>query len=238
MGCVGDGNAGEANKGPAKDRLAGPGALCERAAMIHRLLAPAAFALLASCAAMPPPSDPQEGFWRALSSHCGKAFAGRLMSDQAADADMRGAAMVMQVRECTDARIAVPFHMQRADGSWDRSRTWLITRNAAGGLRLKHDHRHEDGSADTLTLYGGDTATRGTARAQDFPVDAESVALFTREGRTVSVTNVWRVEVDAAGTPGARYAYQLSRPAPDNRLFRVEFDLTSPVPPPPAPWGW
>lgn len=179
---------------------------------------------------------PQDAFWQALSSHCGKAFAGRLVSEEAPDAAMRGRAMVMHVRECSAGRIAVPFHVQRADGSWDRSRTWLLTRTRVG-LRLKHDHRHEDGKPDAATLYGGDTATPGSTAAQDFPVDAESIALFQREGRTVSVTNVWRVEVDSAGAPTARFAYQLTRQPPNARLFRVEFDLTKPVAPPPPPWG-
>jgi hypothetical protein len=201
----------------------------------------ALFAMLVSgCVATPPPGDPQSAFWRALASHCGKAYGGRLVSDEAPDAAMRGAGMVMHVRRCSDERIEVPFHVQRADGSWDRSRTWVLTRTGEGdsaGLRLKHDHRHEDGTSDAVTMYGGDTATPGTARAQDFPVDAESVALFRREGLDVSVTNVWRVEVDPAGTPEGRFAYQLTRQPPNARLFRVEFDLTRPVPAPPAPWG-
>lgn len=181
-------------------------------------------------------ATPQDAFWQALSSHCGKAYAGRLVSNEAPDADMRGTAMVMHVRECSANRIAVPFHVQRADGTWDRSRTWLITRTATG-LRLKHDHRHEDGKADSTTLYGGDTATPGSAGAQEFPVDAESIALFKSEGRTVSITNVWRVEIDRAGAPAARFAYQLTRQPPNVRLFRVEFDLTRPIAPPPPPWG-
>jgi hypothetical protein len=156
-----------------------------------------------------------------------------MVSDQAADADMRGRPMVMHVRECSDTRIAVPFHVGNADGSWDRSRTWLVTRTETG-LRLKHDHRHEDGTADAVTFYGGDTAAQGTAQAQEFPVDAESVAMFRANNLTASVTNVWRVEVDPAGAADGRFAYQLQRPG---RLFRVEFDLTRPVTPPPAPWG-
>lgn len=193
-------------------------------------------------------ADPQAQFWAALESHCGKAYAGKLVSDDAVDADMAGAQMVMAVAECSEDRIAVPFHIMQADGSWDRSRTWLITRNDAGGpengLRLKHDHRHEDGSSDAVTMYGGDTAPgeMGTARAQSFPVDAESIAMFEREGLTASVTNVWTVEVDPAGTEGGVYAYQLQRTveggAPEPRLFRVEFDLSKPVAMPPAAWGW
>lgn len=197
-------------------------------------------ALLSACATTPAPSPPA-GFWQALESHCGKAYAGRLVSNEAPDAAMRGAAMAMHVRECSPTRIAVPFHVQRADGTWDRSRTWLITRSGSdgqGGFRLKHDHRHEDGTSDELTMYGGVTATPGTARAQDFPVDAESIALFRRTGRDVSVTNIWRVEVDPAGAPDGRFAYQLTRTGANARLFRVEFDLAGPIAPPPAPWGW
>ena len=198
--------------------------------------------LFAGCAtAQPAPAGPQDAFWAALSSHCGKAYAGGMTTADAADADLTGSAMVIAVTDCSDARIAVPFHVQRADGTWDRSRTWLITRTSAG-LRLEHDHRHADGSPDPVTFYGGDTAAPGTARAQDFPVDAESIAMFQREGLTASLTNVWTVEVDAAGTPGGTYAYQLRRTiaggAPAERHFRVEFDLTKPVALPPPAWGW
>lgn len=214
---------------------------CKRFASV--LLLPAA---LAACSAqeVQVPADPQAEFWTALSSHCGKAYAGELVSDDAADADMAGAAMVMAVTECSEDRIAVPFHIRQADGTWDRSRTWLITRNEGSGLRLKHDHRHEHGESDAVTLYGGDTAPgdTGTARAQSFPVDAESVAMFEREGLNASVTNVWSVEVDPANTQGGVYAYQLQRTvedgAPEDRLFRVEFDLAEPVEMPPPAWGW
>jgi len=174
-------------------------------------------------------ADAQARFMAALAGHCGKAYAGRLVSTDAADADMAGRAMVVHFRECSAERMAIPFHVQGEDGTWDRSRTWLITRTTTG-LRLKHDHRHADGSADAVTFYGGDTAETGSAGAQDFPVDAESIAMFRANGLDKSVTNVWRVEVTAA-----TYAYQLSR---EGRLFRVEFDLTRPVTPPPAPWGW
>ncbi len=197
---------------------------------------------LAACATAPSQTaatgaaTPQDQFWAALSSHCGKAYAGGLTSNEAPDADMRGMEMTMHVRECSDERIAVPFHIRQADGSWNRSRTWLITRTA-DGLRLKHDHRHEDGSEDAVTMYGGDTATPGTARVQDFPVDAESVAMFRREGLDVSVTNVWRVAVDPAGAEKPEFAYRLMREAPNARNFRVAFDLSQPIPAPPAPWG-
>ena len=210
--------------------------------MLKRTIALAAAATLAACGSAPEPpapSAPQDAFWQALSSHCGKAYAGELVSSDAADADFAGAPMVMHVSECSDEQISVPLHVQTG-GEWDRSRTWVFTRTDAG-LRLKHDHRHADGESDAVTMYGGDTASEGTASAQDFPVDAESVALFEREGLGASVTNVWTVEVDPAGTQDAQFAYQLKRTveggAPEDRFFRVEFDLTQPVEAPPAAWG-
>ncbi len=181
----------------------------------------AAAVALTGCATTPVASSPQDEFFAALTAHCGKAYAGKLASNQDADADMRGKAMAMHVRSCTPDRIEIPFHIDGVgpDGGWDRSRTWIITRTATG-LRLKHDHRHADGS----------TADAGTAARQTFPVDAESIALFTRTGRSVSNTNIWSVET----TPDA-FTYGLSR---EGRDFRVSFNYNQPVTPPPAPWGW
>lgn len=184
---------------------------------------------------LPPPSmsdpavqvAPVDVFFAAIASHCGQAFEGRVRVDTPASPDdaFSGKTLVMHVRECGADEIRIPFHVGE-----DRSRTWVLTRTA-GGLRLKHDHRHEDGSADAVTMYGGDTATAGTASRQAFPVDADSIANFQREGLTASLNNTWAIEI----VPGRTFVYELSRP--NGRLFQVEFDLSRPVPPPPAPWG-
>ncbi len=196
---------------------------------------------LSACASTPDiPALPasQEAFWDALQSHCGKAYRGSLASSDERDADWQGRAMLAHWAECSETRTAIAFHVRDAEGGgWDRSRTWLVTRTA-DGLRLKHDHRHEDGEEDAVTQYGGDTLSGGTARLQDFPVDAYSIALFEREGLSASLTNVWRIEVDPADASGARFAYQLTRRNDPTRLFRVEFDATAPVSPPPPAWGW
>ena len=198
---------------------------------------------LAACGSGAPAEDatPQDAFWGALSTHCGNAYDGKLISTDDADSDMRGVAMVMHVRTCSDEQITVPFHVQGKDEKWDRSRTWVFTRTA-DGIRLKHDHRHEDGESDTVTMYGGDTGDEGTANRQDFPVDQESVDLFKREGLDVSITNIWSVTVDPDGTDGAKFVYHLDRStergAAENRNFKVRFDLTKPVESPPAPWGF
>jgi hypothetical protein len=178
----------------------------------------------------PPSGAAADTFLVALSDLCGKAYAGHIVANEPAAASgsppdpFEGKALVMHVRECTPAEIRVPFHVGD-----DHSRTWVISRTD-GGLRLKHDHRHEDGSPDVLTMYGGETAGPGTAVRQEFPVDAESKALFERQGLKASMTNVWAIEFE----PGRRYVYELARPG---RLFRVEFDLTKPVGLPPPPWG-
>ena len=224
----------------------------------HTMPAPIALALLAGCTTPAPPGDtpaaasPQQAFWQALSSHCGKAYAGALASDDARDADWAGKVMVAHWAACEEDRVAIAFHVEEAPPSssseavgrenpWNRSRTWIVTRHGAGAntrFTLKHDHRHADGEADVVTFYGGTSADAGSARAQDFPVDAESVALFTREGLDASLTNVWRVAVDPAGSKDARFAYQLTRRNDPTRRFRVEFDMTKAVAPPPPAWGW
>ena len=175
-------------------------------------------------------STPADAFLAALATQCGKAYAGRITANQPASTTpdaFEGKALVMHVRGCDDParEIRVPFHVGD-----DHSRTWVVTRTAAG-LRLKHDHRHEDGSPDAVTMYGGDTVDAGTAQRQAFPVDAESVAMFKREGLNASLNNTWAMEL----VPAKTFVYELSRP--NGRLFRVEFDLTTPVALPPAPWG-
>ena len=181
---------------------------------------------LGACAA---PSA-QNQFFTNLSALCGQAYEGRVVTTDAADAPFEGQRLVMHVRECEADAVRIPFHVGD-----DRSRTWVITLADDGNaLRLKHDHRHADGSADALTMYGGDSRILDTPPAAqrwrwEFPADAESQTLFRAQQRAVSVDNVWALELDAQ-----RFVYELTRPG---RLFRVEFDLRAPIAAPPAPWG-
>ncbi|HEX9964776.1 MAG TPA: hypothetical protein VGB04_07315 [Allosphingosinicella sp.] len=188
---------------------------------IPALILPAA---LAACATPAAVEAPRDRFFGVLGSLCGKAFEGRIASPPVeADSAFAGKRLVMHVRACSADEIRMPFHVGD-----DRSRTWVVSRTGAG-LRLKHDHRHADGSEDKLTQYGGDAVGPGTGLRQEFPADALSKALFTRENIPASAANVWAMEAD-----GRTFAYELRRPG---RFFRVEFDLTRPVGSPPPPWG-
>ena len=162
-----------------------------------------------------------DAFWASLNTLCGTSYEGRVVEDSSQDSTFANSRLVMHVRSCSDTEIRIPFHVGD-----DRSRTWVLTRTE-NGLRLKHDHRHEDGSEDEITQYGGDTNAAGTAQRQEFPADAHTASLIP-----AAATNVWTVEV----VPSRIFAYALRREGTDRR-FRVEFDLTAPVPTPPAPWG-
>jgi hypothetical protein len=196
--------------------------------MTFRTLAAATLGVMAvACASeAPAPQPPAAQFLSAVAAMCGNAYAGRIIANEPAQPNdaFEGQTLVMHVRTCEPERVLVPFHVGE-----DRSRTWVLTLHG-DRIRLKHDHRHQDGTEDELTQYGGDSIAVGTATRQEFPVDQFSIDLFTRTNRTVSNTNTWAMEVH----PGRMFAYELTRPG---RTFRVEFDLTKTVPTPPAPWG-
>ncbi|CAN5804564.1 hypothetical protein BH23GEM9_BH23GEM9_16920 [soil metagenome] len=201
----------------------------------HKLLA---FGLIVLAACGPrtddtdaqPAADPalaasdnaHDRFWAGLLQHCGQAYEGAVVEAPADDTTFAGRRLVMHVRECSDSEIRIPFHVGE-----NRSRTWVLTRTEQG-IRLKHDHRHEDGTDDEITMYGGDTAAAGTAEVQEFPADQHTATLIP-----AASTNVWTVEI----RPGQEYVYALRREGTDRR-FRIEFDLTREVEAPPTPWGF
>ena len=185
-----------------------------------RLIAISIAGLLGGCATTGPVSL-QPTFWQALQELCGKAYEGRLVEgSEPSDAEIGAQRLVMHVRSCSDSEIRIPFHV-----GGNRSRTWVLTPTAAG-MRLKHDHRHEDGSEDRVTQYGGDTLPGDDGTTLEFHADAHTAALIP-----AAASNIWTVAIE----PGRRFSYALRRDA-EKRRFRVEFDLTRPVEHPPAPW--
>lgn len=165
-------------------------------------------------------ASPVDGYWANLEALCGQAFEGRLIA--APDDAMAGQRLVMHVRECGAERIRIPFVIGD-----NLSRTWVLTRHGHR-IELRHDHRHPDGSPEDITLYGGRSPNRGSDRLQIFPADDQTLDTLPD-----NVPNVWLMQIE----PGERFTYHVRRLATE-RYYHFEFDLTEPVEPPPAPWGW
>ncbi len=158
----------------------------------------------------------QEEFWANLAKYCGQAFPGHaaviIDGDARRDSLYAGRDMIAHFRQCFDDELRIPGHIDD-----DRSRTWIVTR-VDGGLDLRHDHREEDGSDASNTMYGAATEDAGTPLRQD----------FTRgEGE-----GGWVLEY----VPGERFSY--GNRTEDEWLVRFDFDLADPIDPPPPPWGY
>lgn len=170
-------------------------------------------------------SAEQEMFWGNLSALCGNSYRGEIVEyDPSSDQGWLGKEVVIHAKHCSEHLIRIALNVGE-----DRSRTWVLTR-MDDALELKHDHRHEDGSEDRVSWYGGRTGDSGRAWRQAFVVDGYSKSLFYAEGLDVSAQNIWYFELQ----PQNKMAYGLTRP---NRHFRVEFDLSLPTATPPPSWG-
>ena len=190
----------------------------------------AAALMLASTAAIARPAPlvsipSHDGFFDNIAAHCGKAFEGKVTVDNATGpSSFADKKLVMHVPKCNERELQVPFHVGD-----DASRTWIITKTGSG-LSLKHDHRHKDGTDDVSTMYGGHTLDAGFANMQSFPADQYSKELFVSQGIPQSVGNTWQMYIYPE-----KFTYRLIR---QGREFRVDFDLTKPITPPAAPWGY
>jgi len=165
-----------------------------------------------------------DAFFNAIKQHCGKAFAGKIVVDNFGGDAFANKPLIMHVRQCNDKELQVPFHVGE-----DSSRTWIITKTGSG-LSLKHDHRHQDGSYDIQTMYGGHTLNAGWDQVQSFPADQYSKELFIQQGIPQSAGNTWQMYIYPE-----KFSYRLVR---QGREFRVDFDLTKEIQTPKAPWGY
>jgi hypothetical protein len=168
------------------------------------------------------PANQQAIFWAELQKLCGRAYAGEVVAAPANDTTFKNKLLLMHVRACNNEVIRIPFMVGE-----DRSRTWVFSRRKESIL-LKHDHRHRDGTADSVTQYGGYTTNAGSATVQVFPADAQTVSILP-----AAFGNVWWVELK----PGEFFTYNLRRMGTDQN-FSIRFNLQQTVPVPPAPWGW
>jgi hypothetical protein len=167
-----------------------------------------------------------DGFWSNLSWHCGNAYPGSLTLEPPGDDMLQGdELLVVHFRSCSERELQLPFHIELEEGEWNRSRTWIFTRTGDGRLELRHDHRLPDGTDDEFTWYGGFTEAAGTETHQEF--------IYRDVDYPDGSTRGWRIEIE----PDVRYTYGTIRNG--EWSWRVDFDLTRPLPEePPPPWGY
>jgi hypothetical protein len=155
----------------------------------------------------------QHPFMQSLQPLCGKTFEGKMVFPLDDKDPFKGKRLIMQIALCENKEMRIPFQVGE-----DKSRTWVLTEDSKG-LLLKHDHRHADGSPDSVTMYGGYANTNGNAIQQFFPADAYTAKLIP-----AAAGNEWNMVLSA---DRKTFSYILKR---DGQLrFRVDFDLTHPV---------
>ena len=160
-------------------------------------------------------------FWQQLKQHCGKTYEGTITSGATANDGFSGKRLVMHVLSCSNGQLLIPFNVGD-----NRSRTWILTK-LKDRIELKHDHRHEDGTNDAVTMYGGTTTNTGLPGIAVFPADQMTVKTIP-----AAATNVWWITIN-----DTTFTYNLRRIGSD-RLFTVTFDITKPVEKPLPSWGW
>ncbi|WP_154222997.1 hypothetical protein [Marinicella rhabdoformis] len=131
------------------------------------------------------PVNTKATFFENLSSLCGQVFTGYSTFPDDPKHDFAGKLLVANFSECSAEEIRVKFVVGE-----NHSRTWVITQSDKG-LLLKHDHRHEDGTLDEITNYGGWANENGTTWQQHFQADQETADLIP-----AAATNVWMLAFD------------------------------------------
>ncbi len=146
-------------------------------------------------------AEVHDAYFATLGTLCGAMFAGAsVFPNDPADA-FAGKKLVARVASCTADEIRIPFAV-----GGNTSRTWII-RKENGGLTLRHDHRHDDGTPDAVPMYGGAAGPGGSARAMQFMADAYTARLIPG-----AATNVWTLSVSADGRAMTYYLERDARP--------------------------
>ena len=188
--------------------------------------------MISACAAPAAQSDADVFFTTLQGTLCGRTVTGRVVSDQAVDAEWRGETLSLGPVACEVSAITADMPPRAGDAVMvmplavgeDASRVWTL-RPHPDGVEFRHFHYEPDGSPSAVTSYGGVNLPGGTAAEQRFPADAATQAVFTENGIARSNPNIWTLRLDEeAGT----LTYALARPATESdpaRDFRAVFDL-------------
>jgi len=142
-------------------------------------------------------TQPQIAFFERIQALCGTRFEGWSTFPEDPGDAFRDKRLVAVIETCDEQVIRIPFRVGD-----DTSRTWILTR-VTGGLELKHDHRHPDGTPDDVTMYGGTSATPGTGLSQSFPADDHTAGLIPE-----AKTNEWFLSLSE---DGSELTYYLER---------------------------
>lgn len=169
-------------------------------------------ALFAAAAFVPPAlahADSKSAFFTRLGALCGATFEGASVFPADPAHAMAGKKLVANVAKCSATEIRVPFIVGE-----DTSRTWIFTKTG-GGLELKHDHRHPDGTPDKETMYGGMATDGGSASSQSFAADEYTGKLIAGAS-----TNVWTVTLSPDGKALTYYLERDAKPRFKAELLR------------------
>ncbi len=153
-----------------------------------------------------------QAFLDNLKTFCGSSFTGQVVYPETPPQGFTDP-LVAHFTVCEDDQVQIPFHV----GS-NNSRTWILTMEE-DGLLFKHDHRHPDGTPETMTNYGGWASDDGDHLNQRFPADDYTISL-----RDNLRSHIWKIELSEDLTT---YSYSLY--LYDDLYFRADFDLTNPI---------
>lgn len=153
--------------------------------------------------------EQQMAFFDQLAQLCDETFNGETVFPNDPRHEMHGSNLKMHVKECGEKEIQIPFYVDD-----DSSRTWIL-RKTDNGLQLKHDHRHNDGTASEETNYGGYANSEGNENRQFFEADSFTVELIPEAS-----TNVWMMEIDQENN---NFIYYLEREG--SPRYRAEFSI-------------
>jgi hypothetical protein len=140
---------------------------------------------------------PAVEFFNNMSELCGETFTGGIDYPDDPEHEMAGFEYTMIVESCTEKEIRIPFHVGE-----NKSRTWVLTLEG-DRLLFKHDHRHEDGTPEDLTMYGGYANENGDAYRQYFPADQQTTDMLPE-----AASNVWMMHIDEENS---QFVYYLER---------------------------
>jgi len=175
--------------------------------------------LIASCSGPTPTATEtqkteQDVFFERFKPLEGKKFAGQQIFIDPSMESWADRELEIHFREVHHNIVYIPFRVGE-----NRSRTWELHRLADGRLRLRHDHRHHDGTPEELTLYGGYTAAGSTDLQQFFPADD-----YTCNLKSAICDNEWSLSFSEDLQTLSYILRKAGRP-----VFQADFDIAQAI---------